>query len=299
MATTKLDVIVFPGGFNLPIWAGQEQGFFARHGVEVELHFTGSSMEQLSGLIRGDWDIGMTGVDNVVAYQEGQGEAEIDREPDLFVFMGGDAGSNAPAYADPPAGVDGTSGVKVEVSDPLGGSAAVYLFKKTGDLDPGAGKDYVDYDFNLTNLPAGQSIKDGYGYIHSTNPEDSTVTTAYYKLHSVDRWMEDEMKITAGNADDHLVLDGQWCECHRVAQGGIGFFLLPQAGSIHGNRPGEFLDPGIEVPAIGWEQPGPAQHIPGLRRLDDERPPAENIDLQGHFSMADQKKLIGGLTFPE
>jgi ABC-type nitrate/sulfonate/bicarbonate transport system substrate-binding protein len=32
----------------------------------------------------------LTGVDNVVAYQEGQGEAQIDREPDLFVFMGGD-----------------------------------------------------------------------------------------------------------------------------------------------------------------------------------------------------------------
>jgi ABC-type nitrate/sulfonate/bicarbonate transport system substrate-binding protein len=47
-------------------------------------------MEQLSGLIKGDWEIGLTGVDNVVAYQEGQGEAEIDREPDLFTFMGGD-----------------------------------------------------------------------------------------------------------------------------------------------------------------------------------------------------------------
>lgn len=90
MAAKKLDVIVFPGGFNLPLWTGQEQGFFAQQGLEVELHLTSSSMEQLSGLIRGDWDIGMTGIDNVVAYQEGQGEAEIDRDPDLFVFMGGD-----------------------------------------------------------------------------------------------------------------------------------------------------------------------------------------------------------------
>lgn len=133
---------------------------------------------------------------------------------DEFVFMGGDAGSNAPAYADPPAGVDGTSGVKVEVSDPLGGSAAVYLFKKTGDLDPGAGKDYVDYDFNLTNLPAGQSIKDGYGYIHSTNPEDSTVTTAYYKLHSVDRWMEDELEVKAGNSSGVDILDRETAQAY-------------------------------------------------------------------------------------
>ena len=58
--------------------------------MEIRLHFTTNSMQQLSGLVRGEWEIGLTGFDNVVAYQEGQGEAEIDREPDLFVFMGGD-----------------------------------------------------------------------------------------------------------------------------------------------------------------------------------------------------------------
>src|SRR5439155_13898150 len=31
-----LSVIVFPGGFNWPIWAAQEQGYFARGGVEVK-----------------------------------------------------------------------------------------------------------------------------------------------------------------------------------------------------------------------------------------------------------------------
>jgi ABC-type nitrate/sulfonate/bicarbonate transport system substrate-binding protein len=89
MART-LDVIVFPGGFNLPIWSGIYCGAFARQDVEVRLHFTTNSMQQLSGLVRGEWEIGLTGFDNVVAYQEGQGEADIDREPDLFVFMGGD-----------------------------------------------------------------------------------------------------------------------------------------------------------------------------------------------------------------
>lgn len=86
----KLSVIVFPGGFNLPLWSSEQCGAFARRGLEIDLHFTTSSMQQLSGLIRGEWDIGLTGFDNVVAYQEGHGETEIDREPDLFVFMGGD-----------------------------------------------------------------------------------------------------------------------------------------------------------------------------------------------------------------
>ncbi len=90
MAREKLSVIVFPGGFNWPIWTADTLGFFARENLDVAISYTPSSMEQLAGLIRGDWDIGMTGIDNVVAYQEGQGEAKIDREPDLFVFMGGD-----------------------------------------------------------------------------------------------------------------------------------------------------------------------------------------------------------------
>jgi ABC-type nitrate/sulfonate/bicarbonate transport system substrate-binding protein len=86
----SVNVIVFPGGFNLPLWAAEKQGFFAKRQLDVKIHLTTSSMEQLSGLIKGEWEIALTGVDNVVAYQEGQGEAEIDREPDLFTFMGGD-----------------------------------------------------------------------------------------------------------------------------------------------------------------------------------------------------------------
>lgn len=85
-----LNAIVFPGGFNLPLWAAQQEGFFARRGLEVRLHPTTNSMEQLSGLIAGKWDLGFTGCDNVIAYQEGQGEAAVDREPELFIFMGGD-----------------------------------------------------------------------------------------------------------------------------------------------------------------------------------------------------------------
>jgi ABC-type nitrate/sulfonate/bicarbonate transport system substrate-binding protein len=85
-----LKTIVFPGGFNLPLWTGLEQGFFKKNGVDIDITFTTNSVQQLGGLIHGEWDIGLTGFDNVVAYQEGQGEAKLDREPDLFAFMGGD-----------------------------------------------------------------------------------------------------------------------------------------------------------------------------------------------------------------
>jgi ABC-type nitrate/sulfonate/bicarbonate transport system substrate-binding protein len=102
-----VNVIVFPGGFNWPIWAAQEQGYFARQGLDVKLTPTPSSVFQLTNLIEGKFDIGMTAIDNVIAYQEGQGEAPVTTTPDLFAFMGGDDGflrlvvqSEVASYAD-------------------------------------------------------------------------------------------------------------------------------------------------------------------------------------------------------
>lgn len=87
-----LEVIVFPGGFNWPIWAAQEKGFFAKHGVEIKLTPTPGSAFQLANLIDGKFDIAMTAIDNVIAYMEGQGEAPVSTTPDIFAFMGGDNG---------------------------------------------------------------------------------------------------------------------------------------------------------------------------------------------------------------
>ena len=39
-------------------------------------------------MVAGNFQIASTTIDNVIAYQKGQGVIEFDREPDLFVFMG-------------------------------------------------------------------------------------------------------------------------------------------------------------------------------------------------------------------
>jgi ABC-type nitrate/sulfonate/bicarbonate transport system substrate-binding protein len=85
----SVNVIVFPGGFNWPIWVAQEKGFFVRNGIDVALTLTPNSIFQLTGLIEGKFDIAMTGIDNLIAYREGQGEVNVDG-PDLFAFMGSD-----------------------------------------------------------------------------------------------------------------------------------------------------------------------------------------------------------------
>lgn len=88
--TRTLRVIGFAGGFNLPIWAGQRQGFFTDEKLRVDLTYTPNSVYQITNLLAGNYDIAMTAIDNVVAYQEGQNEAPIGPNPDLFAFMGSD-----------------------------------------------------------------------------------------------------------------------------------------------------------------------------------------------------------------
>lgn len=79
-------LIVFPGAFNWPVWVAAAQGFFADEAVEVQVSETPGSVFQLSGLIRGDFDLAITLMDNVVAYREGQGEVPLIGE-DLAAFM--------------------------------------------------------------------------------------------------------------------------------------------------------------------------------------------------------------------
>lgn len=85
-------VVTFDGGWNLPLWAAQRQGFFEAQGVAVQVTYTPSSAFLVTGLFDGRFDLALALIDNLVAYQEGQGEAKIPDNPDLFAFMGGDGG---------------------------------------------------------------------------------------------------------------------------------------------------------------------------------------------------------------
>ncbi len=87
-----ITVNVFPGGFNWPIYVGQDKGFFENHGIAVEIQGTPDSVTQMTDFSRGKFDIAMTAVDNIVAYVEGQGQAPIGPQPEFFAFMGVDTG---------------------------------------------------------------------------------------------------------------------------------------------------------------------------------------------------------------
>lgn len=85
---TTIRVIEFPSTGLLPHYVAIERGLFEAEGLNVEITATPNSVFQITNLIDGNFEIAGTAIDNVVAYQEGQGVAELSRDPDLFAFMG-------------------------------------------------------------------------------------------------------------------------------------------------------------------------------------------------------------------
>ncbi|HXS42149.1 MAG TPA: ABC transporter substrate-binding protein [Stellaceae bacterium] len=92
LAATKLEVSLFPSaGWVLHI--GQAQGLFAKEGLDVHPDPITSSIAQITGMMDGQFDLGLTALDNVIAYDAGQGAAPLKEKADLFAFMGGEGGS--------------------------------------------------------------------------------------------------------------------------------------------------------------------------------------------------------------
>jgi ABC-type nitrate/sulfonate/bicarbonate transport system substrate-binding protein len=86
-ADTKLTVIVFPGVQNLPMFAAQQKGFFAKRGLAVDLKFTPNSDELRNGLAEGRYQIAHSAVDNAFAMKD---KANVD----VAVVFGGDDSFN-------------------------------------------------------------------------------------------------------------------------------------------------------------------------------------------------------------
>jgi hypothetical protein len=127
---------------------------------------------------------------------------------DEIAFMAADAGGEPASFSEP-AGVVAGSGVDVRLADPLdsGGTQVghVFLYRRTaaGGLQPGAGKSYVNYSFSL----ASGDYKTTYGFATGPNPENSTISTPYYKVHFADRWLNDEIHITSGSSSGIDIID--------------------------------------------------------------------------------------------
>ena len=85
-------VIGFFSGTTLPLWVADAKGFFARENLSVTLTPTPGSVYQFQHLSAGDFEIGSTALDNIVAYDDGEGEAPLPSPADFVAIMGGDSG---------------------------------------------------------------------------------------------------------------------------------------------------------------------------------------------------------------
>jgi ABC-type nitrate/sulfonate/bicarbonate transport system substrate-binding protein len=85
-------VVAFAGASNWPYWVAQEKGFFKKEGIETTLDITPNSVELARNLHAGRYDLALAGVDNIVAYNEGQGEADLGGPTDFVALFGVDNG---------------------------------------------------------------------------------------------------------------------------------------------------------------------------------------------------------------
>ena len=85
--SNKLTVIVFPGVQNLPMFAAQAKGFYAKRGLDVDIKFTPNSDELRNGLAEGRYQIAHSAVDNAFALKD---KANVD----IAVVLGGDNSLN-------------------------------------------------------------------------------------------------------------------------------------------------------------------------------------------------------------
>src|SRR6266496_305565 len=81
---TKLRLIQFKAGYNLPVHAGRATGIFERHGLDSEIAYTPGSLYISEALRKEEFEIGHTGADDIVADVEDFGGGPSS----LFIFMG-------------------------------------------------------------------------------------------------------------------------------------------------------------------------------------------------------------------
>src|SRR5665647_857982 len=91
-AAEPFKVVAFAGASNWPFWVGQEKGFFQKQGLDVTLAITPNSTEMAKNLFNGVFDLALTSVDNIIAYDEGQGETDLGGPADFVALFGVDNG---------------------------------------------------------------------------------------------------------------------------------------------------------------------------------------------------------------
>jgi hypothetical protein len=223
---------------------------------------------------------------------------------DEIVFMAQDSGER-PATWSEPSHVVARSGIEIALSDPLAPERQgfVYLFQQDGSLDPGAGAQYVSYSFNLLS----GNYKATYDPNQGPHPENSTVTSPAYRTHFADRWINDQLHITAGGVERPDILDRHKAlfspgDCNRsedtFANGAapfpVGVFIANKSGPVRAIRSymGANSGPLTQRDQIFYAQRQDIRtmlrvhSIPGIMDFYDYSPDANGMTYYNNLNLA-------------
>ena len=84
----NLNLSIFSNAGTVPLEIAVRRGFFEQVGLSVNIESTTSSIKQMTGVIDGRFDIAATAIDNVIAYNCGQGAETTKAVSKLKVFLG-------------------------------------------------------------------------------------------------------------------------------------------------------------------------------------------------------------------
>lgn len=84
-ADFRLRICTFGGASSLPLFAAKEKGFFAAHGLDVEVTLARSSDQLMQGLLDGEYQIVHAAPDNFVAWSDRTGAP-------ILAWLGGTSG---------------------------------------------------------------------------------------------------------------------------------------------------------------------------------------------------------------
>lgn len=240
------DPIVLTGA-NLPSFLGQVPGSlvafkYLNGWQQIPIQVDERAVVDFSTVYHGYVEPGVTSL----FYTDANTWTGPDPDPaidsnDEIVFMASDLGSQPP-YLSYPAGVVAGTGVRVTVTDPADPTAYgyAYLFRQDGSLSPGAGRQYVSYNFVLSS----GDYKSSYNIASGPNPENSTVTSPYYSHRFTDRWKNVELRIYAGGASGVDILDrhknlfapGNCTRSEDTFCNGEGAFVTNKSGPVRAIR---------------------------------------------------------------
>jgi ABC-type nitrate/sulfonate/bicarbonate transport system substrate-binding protein len=86
--TVPLRLNLFGGLDAWPMYVLRERGFMKAAGYDVALIPTTGSVPQFAAMMNGAADLASTAMDNVVAYDVGQGDPSVTGDLDFFAFLG-------------------------------------------------------------------------------------------------------------------------------------------------------------------------------------------------------------------